>query len=145
MPHSVQRPRADLATQAELTVRPLRYAYLLFGVLCLGLGVAGYILPMMPGTVFMIMALWAFSRSCPHIHDWLYHHPRFGLSLRQWRDHRVIPPKAKVLALGSMVLSLGITATTTGMSEKGLTLLLLLLTAVAVFILLQPIAPPDHK
>lgn len=76
-----------------------------FGGVCLAVGVAGVILPGLPGTVFLLLALWAFSRSSHRLHLWLYNHPRFGRGLRAWHRHRVIPTRAKVAAVVMMSLA----------------------------------------
>ncbi|MEE9209251.1 MAG: YbaN family protein [Kiloniellales bacterium] len=85
---------------------PARYGLIGFGWLCVGLGVLGAFLPVLPTTIFLIMALWAFSRSSARLHHWLYSHPRLGRPLRAWHAHRVIPIPAKCLALTMMLLSL---------------------------------------
>ncbi|WP_084618815.1 YbaN family protein [Thalassobaculum salexigens] len=77
----------------------------IFGFVCLAIGIAGVILPGLPGTVFLIVALWAFSRSSHRLHLWLYSHPRFGAGLRAWHRHRVIPTKAKIAAVAAMTLA----------------------------------------
>lgn len=85
--------------------RPMRLALQGLGCLCLALGVAGVILPGLPGTVFLIVALWAFSKSSARLHLWLYDHPRFGAGLRAWHAHRAIPRAAKRLAVATMGVS----------------------------------------
>lgn len=77
------------------------------GWLCVGVGFAGIVLPVLPTTPFLIVAAWAFSSSSRRFHDWLYFHPRFGPSIQAWRDHRVIPRRAKVFAVSTMLGSLG--------------------------------------
>jgi len=69
---------------------------------CTALGIAGIILPLMPGTVFLLIAVWAFSRSSERLHLWLFHHPRFGRSIRAWYLYGVIPVPSKVLAIAMM-------------------------------------------
>lgn len=73
--------------------------YLAFGWLCFGLGFVGIFLPILPTTPFMILALWAFSKGSEKMHNWLLNHPRFGKTLQDWEQHKVIPIKAKLTAL----------------------------------------------
>jgi hypothetical protein len=40
------------------------------------------------------------------MHDWLYHHPRFGPRLHEWRLHRVIPLRVKLVAWTTMAATL---------------------------------------
>ena len=83
-----------------------RIVFLGLGWLFFGLGVIGVFLPVMPTTVFMIMALWAFANSSQKLHSWLYTHSKFGPALQQWDRERVIPIHAKIAALGGMFISL---------------------------------------
>lgn len=86
---------------------PLRRPLLLgLGLAFVGLGLLGTVLPVLPTTPFMILALWCFARSSKRFHDWLYHHRVFGPPLRQWDQHRVIPPLAKIVAVTAMVASM---------------------------------------
>ena len=89
--------------------RPLWAA---FGILSLGCGLAGIVLPLLPTTPFLLLAAWAFARSSPRLHDWLVGHPRLGPTIVQWREYGVIPPRAKaagILAVGvAFLISLAI-------------------------------------
>lgn len=86
----------------------MRLIYFACGWLMLGLGIAGALLPLMPTTLFLILAAWCFARSSPRLEAWLLEHPRFGAALRGWRDHRVIAPRAKALACTGMAIGLAI-------------------------------------
>ena len=79
--------------------------YLLLGWFFFGLGAVGAVVPGLPTTLFMLFALWAFSKSSQRFHDWLYAHPNFGPPLQQWRKYRVISLKAKLLSVTMMTLS----------------------------------------
>ena len=82
-----------------------RWLFIAFGWLNVAAGMVGVVVPGMPTTVFLIIALWAFSKSSERFRSWLWNHRRFGPPLRAWHHHRVIPPKAKALAVASMTLS----------------------------------------
>lgn len=89
--------------------RPLVFAS---GWIFTGLGVVGLILPLMPGTVFLILAAWCFSRSSPRFEAWLLGHPHLGAHVRRWRETGAISRRAKYLACGSMALSFAVMAAT---------------------------------
>ena len=77
----------------------MKYFYLVLGWLFFITGVIGAFLPVLPTTIFMILALWAFSRSSEKFHQWLYHHRIFGPALQQWQQYKVIPVKAKIISV----------------------------------------------
>ena len=66
-----------------------------------GLGIIGAILPLMPTTIFFILAAWFFSRSSPRLEAHLMN-SRFGGPLRDWRENGAISRKSKMLALMGM-------------------------------------------
>ncbi len=119
-----------------------KIALMIIGWAFVGLGIVGAVLPVMPTTPFMLVALWCFAKSSDRFHGWLFHHPVFGPPLRDWEIDRVIPLYAKVVALGSMVVSIvyvvGFTqAPWWAMATMGATC-----TAGAVFILSKPSRKP---
>ncbi|MFN3513572.1 MAG: YbaN family protein [Phenylobacterium sp.] len=80
-------------------VRPV---FLLCGFLFTGAGVVGAFLPLMPTTIFLILAAACFARSSPRLEAWILDHRHFGPLVRDWREHGVIPPRAKALACAGM-------------------------------------------
>jgi uncharacterized membrane protein YbaN (DUF454 family) len=80
-------------------LKPLLFV---LGWLFFGIGAVGVVVPGLPTTTFMILALWAFSKSSKRFHDWLYEHPLFGPPLQNWVQHRVISVRVKVIALLTM-------------------------------------------
>lgn len=107
-------------------------------ILFFGLGAVGTVVPGLPTTPFMLLALWAFSRSSERFHNWLYNHRLFGPPLQQWHKHRVIPRNAKILSVSMMTLSLAylLIFTEVSMWLKVTTLLVMLYGA--WFILTKP-------
>lgn len=82
-----------------------RWLMLALGWVFFAVGLLGAILPLLPTTPFMLLALWAFSIGSERFHRWLYHHRIFGPPLQRWRRERVIPLWAKALSVGSMTAS----------------------------------------
>ena len=83
----------------------VRWFLLGFGWLNIGLGLIGVFIPGLPTTVFMLIALWAFSKSSERFQKWLWNHPRFGAPIQGWHRPRVISRRAKALAVGTMSAS----------------------------------------
>jgi uncharacterized membrane protein YbaN (DUF454 family) len=75
-----------------------RIPYICLGWLMLVLGLIGAFVPLMPTTIFLILASWFFARSSPPLEAWLLGHPRFGASLRAWNETGAVPRGAKAMA-----------------------------------------------
>jgi uncharacterized protein len=95
--------------RATATSRATRSGYLLLGLLCVGLGFIGYIVPGMPGTVFFIVALWAFQRSSPRLEQWLLNNRYVGPTLQDWRANKSMRPRTKVVAITAIWLCMALT------------------------------------
>lgn len=85
--------------------RPLRTVIFALGWLFTAIGIVGIVLPGIPGTVFLILAAWCFTRSSPRFEAWLIDHPRLGPPIRQWRERSAIPRHAKAISIACMALS----------------------------------------
>lgn len=113
--------------------------YLILGWCCVALGVAGAFLPLLPTTVFLLIAAWAFSRSSERWHNWLHDHPRFGPVLACWERHRAMPLRAKIAAFVTLGFSYGVTAWALGPLSTGAIIGGLCIAGVALFIAHIPV------
>ena len=77
--------------------------YRALGLLFVGLGVAGVFIPLMPTTIFLILAVGCFSRSDPRLEAWLLNHPTFGPTLRDWTRNRSIRLSTKRVACATVL------------------------------------------
>ncbi|SDW15874.1 YbaN family protein [Marinobacter mobilis] len=79
--------------------------YRIIAYLCVGLAIAGAILPLLPTTVFVLIAAWAAGRSSPEFESWLLNHRWFGPTILNWRARQVVPPRAKAMACTMLAVS----------------------------------------
>jgi uncharacterized protein len=77
----------------------MRGLFLALGLVFVGIGFAGIVLPVLPTTPFLILAAACFARSSTRLERWLLEHPHFGPVLRDWRERGAIPARAKLAAL----------------------------------------------
>lgn len=82
-----------------------RQFYLYAGWLSFALGTVGMFVPLLPTTVFWILAVWCWARSCPVLMERVYAHPRFGRGVRDFLEHGVINRRGKQFAVGGMSVS----------------------------------------
>jgi uncharacterized membrane protein YbaN (DUF454 family) len=87
---------------------PVRLLFAGLGTLFVLLGVLGIFLPVLPTTPFLLLAAACYARSSRRIYHWLLHHPHFGPLIREWREHRSMPYRAKRRALLLIVLSFAV-------------------------------------
>lgn len=101
-PPSTPSPAAG-APEASTARKALWFAA---GWICFAVGAVGAVLPGIPTTGPMILALACFARSSKRFHDWLFYHRIFGPPLQRWQRDRIIPLRAKVLAISMMAASM---------------------------------------
>ena len=78
-----------------------RTALVSLGLLSVGLGSIGAVVPGMPATIFFLVASFLLARSSPRLHRWLMEHRAVGPFLRM-AHRRVMPRRAKVVSMVSM-------------------------------------------
>lgn len=81
-----------------------RAVFACLGGVMLLLGLIGIVTPLLPTVPFLIVAAWCFGKSSPRVEAWMLSHPRFGPSLRRWREQGAIPRRAKWMAVTGMTI-----------------------------------------
>lgn len=80
----------------------MRAAWFCAGLLFLGLAAVGAIVPLLPTTIFVILAAGCFARGSPRLEARILAHPQFGPLVRDWRARGAIPPRGKAFAVGGL-------------------------------------------
>lgn len=73
-----------------------RYFYLISGVLLVAIGVIGIFLPVLPTTIFLILASACFVKSSPRANEWLRNHKVLGMYIKNYQDKTGLTIKAKI-------------------------------------------------
>lgn len=79
-----------------------RLAWTVAGTVFLTIGIAGVILPMLPGTVFLLAASACYLRGSDRLHAWLHRHPVLGHHLRVITGEEPMPRRSKIVAISAM-------------------------------------------
>ena len=77
----------------------VRTFLIILGGLSLLLGLLGIFVPLLPTTPFLLLAAALWVRSSPRLYAWLLSHRRLGPYIRNFRENRAIPLRAKVVSL----------------------------------------------
>ena len=85
-------------------------AYIAAGFVCVGLGVAGIPLPLLPTTPFLLVAGYCFARGSRRWHDWLVNHRVLGTYIVAFRSRRGLTTGQKLRIAGIVTVTLLITA-----------------------------------
>ena len=90
--------------------RASRHGLFLLGGLSFAVGTLGLILPLVPTTIFWIIAAWAWSKSCPRLQHRLYALPGAGPHVRSWLEDGTISRRGKLFAVSGLLFGLAMTA-----------------------------------
>ncbi|MDH3426653.1 MAG: YbaN family protein [Acidimicrobiia bacterium] len=118
--------------------RAVRISYLAMGFACLGLGLVGIFVPLMPTTVFILLAGFFFARSSERWHAWILDHPRFGGLVRDYQAGLGIPMRAKMVAVVAVIVAFAISVGLIVDAPVWQIPLSVLGSAIVVFILTRP-------
>ncbi|MBS1513749.1 MAG: YbaN family protein [Bacteroidetes bacterium] len=83
-----------------------KQALVLAGHSFVGLGILGMILPLMPTTVFLLLAAACYAKSSPQFYSWLHTNKYFGKHLKNYKDKKGTPLSVKVFSLVFLWLSM---------------------------------------
>jgi uncharacterized membrane protein YbaN (DUF454 family) len=87
----------------------VRWICLAAGTLLVGLGILGLILPLLPGTPFLLLAAACYARASRRFYNWLLNNRFVGPSIAHWRRSRRIPRAARRRAVLVVVLVFALT------------------------------------
>lgn len=134
--------RDDLAPTCPLSPderRSFRTCFLrALGLVCVGLGILGAFLPLLPTTIFFILAAFFFAKSAPAWRQRILDHPRFGPPIRSFVHHGTLSRRAKVIALCGIATNFMLTVLLLDMAPLAVAILATVLLTVSAYIATRP-------
>lgn len=73
--------------------------FVVLGTIFVGIGILGIFLPLLPTTVFLLIAAFFYARSSEKFYLWLHHNKWFGAYLKNYREKKGISLKGKIFTI----------------------------------------------
>jgi len=87
-----------------------RYIYLISGILLVAIGVIGIFLPILPTTIFLILASICFLKSSPKANEWLRNHKLLGGYIDNYQNKTGLTRNAKIANIITLWTSISLSA-----------------------------------
>lgn len=129
-----------MSAMVGAAARPL---FVVLGLLSLGLGLLGALLPIVPTMPFILLAAFFLGRSSPALHRWLLGNRLFGPVIRRWEEGGRISRPTKWMAALTLTAVLVYHLWAGTLPRWGQGLLAAVIGAVLAFIWSRPEDPPQ--
>ena len=71
----------------------------ILGSVSLALGIMGVFLPVLPTTPFLLLSAALYMRSSHRLYEWLMSHKHLGPYIKNFREHKALPLRVKVVSV----------------------------------------------
>ena len=92
-----------MSSETNIQIKSLstvaKYFYLISGFLLVAIGVIGIFLPLLPTTIFLILASVCFVKSSPRANEWLRNHKVLGAYIKNYQDKSGLTITSKIFNL----------------------------------------------
>jgi uncharacterized membrane protein YbaN (DUF454 family) len=88
----------------------VRALFFVAGTISLALGTIGIVLPILPTTPLLLLALACYCRSSKRMTRWVLTNKYFGSYIRRYREGKGIPIKTKIVALAALWITISYSA-----------------------------------
>lgn len=97
--------------ESVVSISPFaKYFYLISGFLLVAIGVIGIFLPLLPTTIFLILASICFLKSSPKANEWLRNHKVLGGYIDNYQNKTGLTRNAKIANIITLWISISLSA-----------------------------------
>lgn len=97
--------------EQTISISPFaKYFYLISGFLLVAIGVIGIFLPLLPTTIFLILASICFLKSSPKANDWLRNHKVLGGYIDNYQNKTGLTRNSKIANIITLWTSISLSA-----------------------------------
>jgi uncharacterized membrane protein YbaN (DUF454 family) len=119
----------------------VRALFFVAGSVSLALGSIGIVLPVLPTTPFLLLALACYCRSSKRMTKWVLTNKYFGSYIRRYKEGKGIPIKTKILALAALWITISYSA----FFIVNIGIVQLILFAIAIAVSVHTIRLPTYR
>lgn len=88
---------------------PMRYLWMVLGLLCLALGTIGIVLPILPTIPFYMATVFCFAKGSQRLHDWFLGTNLYKKHLESFAKEKAMTKKTKrsILTMVTILMAIG--------------------------------------
>ena len=103
----------EILSRGEIKItrnRLLRWIFIITGTFLVGIGILGIFLPVLPTTIFFILAAACYARSSEKFYIWLMHNKYFGKYIRNYKMGNGMTISSKIVTIAFLWITILISA-----------------------------------
>jgi uncharacterized membrane protein YbaN (DUF454 family) len=100
----------ELTKETKSKQKIVRALFFVAGTVSLAIGTIGIVLPILPTTPLLLLALACYCRSSERMAKWVLTNKYFGSYIRRYKEGKGIPLKTKIVALAALWITISYSA-----------------------------------
>lgn len=101
----------QILNKKEKTLKkPVKILLIATGTFLIGVSIVGIFIPVLPTTPFLLLSAALYARSSKRFYNWLINNRILGRYIKNYREGKGIPVKAKITAISILWITIGYSA-----------------------------------